>query len=109
MPHFDADQWSVLLITVIFGTARLIVAAFAVPLIGMGGSATDQLLRSIRSKSRARHISGVKEGARRHHSQRGLFWSPFPQLFKQVSNTFVIHERPRLGVAKHPYYDLGNL
>jgi hypothetical protein len=30
MPHFDADQWSVLLITVIFGAARLIVAAFAV-------------------------------------------------------------------------------
>jgi hypothetical protein len=30
MPHFDADQWSVLLITVIFGVARLIVAAFAV-------------------------------------------------------------------------------
>jgi hypothetical protein len=34
MPHFDADQWSVLLIIVIFGAARLIVAAFAVrPLI----------------------------------------------------------------------------
>jgi hypothetical protein len=30
MPHFDADQWSVLLITVIFGAARLIVAAFAI-------------------------------------------------------------------------------
>jgi hypothetical protein len=30
MPHFDADQWSVLLITVIFGAARWIVAAFAV-------------------------------------------------------------------------------
>jgi hypothetical protein len=30
MPHFDADQWSVLLITVIFGAARLIIAAFAV-------------------------------------------------------------------------------
>jgi hypothetical protein len=30
MPFFDADQWSVLLITVIFGVARLIVAAFAV-------------------------------------------------------------------------------
>jgi hypothetical protein len=30
MPHFDADQWSVLLITMIFGAARSIVAAFAV-------------------------------------------------------------------------------
>ena len=30
MPHFDADQWSVLVITVIFGAARWIVAAFAV-------------------------------------------------------------------------------
>src|ERR1700686_977000 len=30
MPHFDADQWSVLLITVIFGAARWIFAAFAV-------------------------------------------------------------------------------
>jgi len=30
MPRFDADQWSVLLITVIFGAARWIVAAFAV-------------------------------------------------------------------------------
>jgi len=29
MPHFDADQCSVLQITVIFGAARLIVAAFA--------------------------------------------------------------------------------
>jgi hypothetical protein len=40
MPHFDADQWSVLLITVIFGAARLIVAAFAVrPLMsGLGHS-----------------------------------------------------------------------
>jgi hypothetical protein len=28
MPHFDADQSSVLSITVIFGPARLIVAAF---------------------------------------------------------------------------------
>lgn len=34
MPHFDADQWSVLPITVIFGAARLIVAVFAVrPLV----------------------------------------------------------------------------
>ena len=30
MPHFDADQWSVLLITVIFGAARWTFAAFAV-------------------------------------------------------------------------------
>ena len=38
MPHFDADQWSVLLITVIFGVARLIVAAFAVrPLMSQLG------------------------------------------------------------------------
>jgi hypothetical protein len=29
MPHFDADQWSVLPMTVIFGAARLVVAAFA--------------------------------------------------------------------------------
>src|SRR5437667_7229969 len=29
MLHFDADQWSVLPITVIFGAARLIVAAVA--------------------------------------------------------------------------------
>jgi cell division protein FtsL len=38
MPHFDADQWSVLLITVIFGAARLVVAAFAArPLISQLG------------------------------------------------------------------------
>jgi hypothetical protein len=40
MPHFDADQWSVLPITVIFGAARLIVAAFAVrpPMSQLGHS-----------------------------------------------------------------------
>jgi hypothetical protein len=38
MPYFDADQWSVLLITVIFGGASLIVAAFAVrPLMSQLG------------------------------------------------------------------------
>jgi hypothetical protein len=48
MPYFDADQWSVLLITVIFGAARLTVAAFAVrPLMSQLG---QKLKSSIRAK-----------------------------------------------------------
>jgi hypothetical protein len=47
MPHFDADQWSVLLITVIFGAARWIVAAFAVrPLMSQLGQLLRQLAAS---------------------------------------------------------------
>jgi hypothetical protein len=48
MPHFDADQWSVLVITVTFGAARWIVAAFAVrSLMSQLGQNRKSSLRAI--------------------------------------------------------------
>ena len=50
--HFDSDQWSALLITVIFGAARLIVAAFAVrPLMSQLGSLMDLVAVKVDGRS----------------------------------------------------------